>query len=325
MKRSLGFRFLMVSLLTLLMFIPMFFVSSVVQDRKSYSRNTLINVGNEWGGEQVISGPYLSIPVEETITEISAEAVVDAPTGAEVIGPDGKPHVRSVTRQSRVNREPIIVYPDKFDLTFKSQTQIRYRGIFKVPVYQADVEIAFNFPKDRIVDATRGDEEIQWDKTVMVLNLSNNADAHRQHEIYCSGYANDNRCIFLDWNPVTSEATTPELLELAGFTTRYNDYDSHGVVISGWNNTMFFTYLNETDKVESVEMSELPKRFSSGGFAMWLAAKEGYKEILLAGFGDTKHAYREYAEGVDIPHVKIWEEERKFIIDSFKDVKWRYV
>lgn len=150
-------------------------------------------------------------------------------------------------------------------------------------------------------------------------------DAHRQHEIYCSGYANDNRCIFLDWNPVTSDGTTPELLELAGFTTKYNDYDSHGAVISGWNNTMFFTYLNETDKVENVKMSELPKRFSSGGFAMWLAAKEGYKEILLAGFGDTKHAYREYAEGVDIPHVKIWEEERKFIIDSFKDVKWRYV
>lgn len=187
MKRSLGFRFLMVSLLTLLMFIPMFFVSGVVQDRKAYSRNTLINVGQEWGGEQVISGPYLSIPVEETITEISAEAVVDAPTGVEVIGPDGKPHVRSMTRQTRVNREPIIVYPDTFDLTFKSHTQIRYRGIFKVPVYQADVEIAFNFPKDRIADATRGDEEIQWDKTVMVLNLSNNAALRGDAELLVDG------------------------------------------------------------------------------------------------------------------------------------------
>ena len=175
MKRSLGFRFLMVSLLTILMFIPMFFVSGVVQDRKSYSLQTLQNVGNEWGGAQILSGPYLSIPVQETVSETRTEPVKDPETGVPVIGPDGKAQVRSVLRNVTVRRAPIIVFPNRFDLSFESQTQIRYRGIFKVPVYQADVAIDFDFPSDRIADEAVNNEVILWDQASMVLNLSNNA------------------------------------------------------------------------------------------------------------------------------------------------------
>lgn len=162
-------------------------------------------------------------------------------------------------------------------------------------------------------------------KELIPIDVLVATDVHRQHEIYTSGYANENRCIFLDWTPVPSEATTPEMLQLSGFTTKQNEPTGNDVVISGWNNTMFFTYLNDNDCVENIRMNEIPRRFSSGSFAMWLAAKEGYDEILLAGFGDTKHAYREYVEGVDIPHIDLWKEEREYIIESHNDVNWRYL
>lgn len=150
-------------------------------------------------------------------------------------------------------------------------------------------------------------------------------DVHRQHEIYVSGYANDNICMFLDWTPVPAEATTPEILQMSGFKTKQNEPTGNDVVISGWNNTMFFTYLNDTDCVKNIKMNEIPRRFSSGSLAMWLAAEQDYDEILLAGFGDEKHIYRDYAEGVDIPHTDLWKEERDYIIEKHPEINWRYL
>lgn len=150
-------------------------------------------------------------------------------------------------------------------------------------------------------------------------------DANRQHEIYCSGYANTHRCVFLDWMPIPSEDFGPEFLISTGALIKQNEYTDHGLVVSGYGNTMFFTYLNESDCVENMPMSYLTKRYSAGSTAMWLAAREGHTEILLAGFNDDKHAYREYAGGLDVPHTELWKWERERLINEYDDVTWRYI
>ncbi|NVK47959.1 MAG: inner membrane CreD family protein, partial [Rhodobacteraceae bacterium] len=129
MRKSIGARFLIVGLLTLLMFIPLFFVSDIVQSRKNYSQYTLNEVGREWGGEQVIAGPMLMIPVEETVERTEREAVVDPESGEIVLDADGSPRQRQVTRKVTVTRDPIYVYPGRFDVAIDTQTQIRHRGI----------------------------------------------------------------------------------------------------------------------------------------------------------------------------------------------------
>ena len=148
-------------------------------------------------------------------------------------------------------------------------------------------------------------------------------DAHRQHEIYSSGYANTNRCVFLEWNSVPSGEITSDILRASGMSVTENKYTDYGVVITGWRNTMFCTYLNENDCVENLPMSNIPSRYSTGSLAIWLAAKEGFDEILLAGFGDKEHAYREYKMGADIPHIEHWEAERYAIKNTFSNVIWR--
>ena len=70
MRKGLGTRFLIVGLLILLMFIPLFFVAEVVGDRRSLSRETIRQIGAQWGGEQTISGPRLSIPVRAEVDRV---------------------------------------------------------------------------------------------------------------------------------------------------------------------------------------------------------------------------------------------------------------
>lgn len=175
MRKSIGARFLIVALLTLLMFIPLFFVSNIVQSRKFYSQDTIRDVGQEWGGEQTLAGPVLVVPVEETIDRVENQIVTDPATGEVVLNPDGSQKQRRVTRKVTVDRAPIYVYPGQFTVTMDSSTQLRHRGIFNVPVYQAAVEMVFDFPRDGIAGQAVNDEVILWDQAELMLSLSSNA------------------------------------------------------------------------------------------------------------------------------------------------------
>lgn len=187
MRKSIGARFLIVGLLTLLMFIPLFFVSDIVQSRKNYSQYTLNEVGREWGGEQVIAGPMLMIPVEETVERTEREAVVDPESGEIVLDADGSPRQRQVTRKVTVTRDPIYVYPGRFDVAIDTQTQIRHRGIFSVPVYQAGIEMGFDFPWDQIATQAVNEEVILWDRAELILSLSSNAALRGQAVLTVDG------------------------------------------------------------------------------------------------------------------------------------------
>jgi inner membrane protein len=75
MIRSTGFRFFVVGLLALLMFIPLFFAGEIVGARADYSDDTIREVGREWGGVQSLSGPQLVIPVEGPVTRTERREV----------------------------------------------------------------------------------------------------------------------------------------------------------------------------------------------------------------------------------------------------------
>lgn len=175
MRGSIGFRFLIVGLLTLLMFIPLFFVSEIVQSRKFYSQETLRDVGREWGGEQIVVGPVLVLPVEEAVDQTTSEQVVDPTTGSVQTDENGNPVLKQITRRVTVKRAPIYVYPGQFDVGVDTKIQLRHRGIFNVPVYTSELSADFDFPADQIADLAINEEVILWDQASLVINITNNA------------------------------------------------------------------------------------------------------------------------------------------------------
>ena len=151
------------------------------------------------------------------------------------------------------------------------------------------------------------------------VNIVVSTDIPMQHEIYQSGYAHNNHCVFLDWWQVDS-SIVPHL-GLQGDIIQ-NDLTEYGVVIGLQNDKNYITFLQSEDRVESIKLSDLPMEFSSGSLAMWHAANSGlFNEITLAGFGDSQHYYRTNYTGPN----PIWETEREYIINCFSNIKWRRI
>ncbi len=189
MRRSPGFRFIIVGLLVVLMTIPVFFVGAVIDSRAAYNRQAIQTVGQEWGGRQLISGPVLVVPVEETVTVQEREPVIDPETGEQTLDRDGQPVVRFRQVERTVSRAPVHIYPDRLDLTVDKTTQARSRGIFAVPVYSARFAGAFDFDAEAAEGALTGEEVLLWDDAELRVFVSSNRALRGETRLLADGRA----------------------------------------------------------------------------------------------------------------------------------------
>lgn len=184
MRRGFGVRFLVVGLLILLMFIPLFFVAEVVGDRKRLSRNVIDEIGRTWGGEQALGGPRLEIPVTEEVMRDFVRNRTDPQTGETLVDPQtGEPRTETIRQRVTEGRQPIFVYPDRFDVTITSETEVRRRGIFSAPVYRAQVEIDFDFPADALEALDFGSAVAHWEDAELFLSISNSSGLRREADL----------------------------------------------------------------------------------------------------------------------------------------------
>ena len=174
MFRSAGLRFIAVGFLALLMFIPLNLVSGVINDRASYSRQTIADISREWGGQQRLSGPLMVIPVSEDVTYDRRKEAVDAITGLSLRDEKGNVIYEHYQETLTERRAPIFIYPDTLDISLSTETQTRHRGIFDVPVYTADAEIVFDFDVEKAEEVLTGEEVPHWDDARLDVFLSSN-------------------------------------------------------------------------------------------------------------------------------------------------------
>ncbi|MQY42323.1 cell envelope integrity protein CreD [Epibacterium sp. SM1969] len=174
MLRSMGRRFFIVGLLVLLMFVPLFFAAEIVQGRKGFSASTIENVGREWGGAQILSGPQLVIPVERTVTRIGTRPQIDPDSGAVSVDAQGDMITVPFSEQVTEAAQAVFLYPEEFSADLTTTAQIRERGIFEVPVYQADADFRFDFNATAAATTLAEHETILWDKAYLRLFVSSN-------------------------------------------------------------------------------------------------------------------------------------------------------
>lgn len=218
MLRSPGLRFIIVGLLVLLMTIPVFFVGAIIDSRADYNRSTIASVGQEWGGRQLLSGPVLIIPVQETVTVREKYEVINEVTGEQKLDANDNPVFRFRDVERTLRRDPVYIYPDLLDLRMNQTTQERSRGIFSVPVFTAKADAAFDFPVEEAEEALRGDEVLLWDQAEIRVYVSSNRALRGEARLEADGRA-------LEMEPVASEsryygglrAETGDPREIEGF------------------------------------------------------------------------------------------------------------
>lgn len=151
---SKGWRFAVLIMLTVLMLIPLGLISLVIEDRVSYRRDAIRDVSTQWGGEIDLQGPVMVLPVEVERTR----------TVKDVLG-----EARTETYWDQA--EPIILMPEDLDIAITADSIVRRLGIFEVPVFGAEMSIAFGFDTDRASAVMRPRERILWDKSSIAVLL----------------------------------------------------------------------------------------------------------------------------------------------------------
>lgn len=132
-----------IGLLVLVMSIPLGMIEHRIAERGQRADDAQREIASVWGATQVIGGPVLILPYEQT-------RLID---GDDV----------------RVTDE-LYVLPSELNTTVSTETQILRRGIYEIPVYTATVEIsgALTLPN---ADALADDATTHWEDAALSIPI----------------------------------------------------------------------------------------------------------------------------------------------------------
>lgn len=143
------FRILLIGFLVLLLQIPLLMIRGVILERSTLRHDAVSEIATSWGGEQEIHAPILIVPYRTRWVEERDERSV----------------VRTAIRYAHF-------LPETLDISGDLDTQTRYRGIFEVPVYLADLSFKGRFEKLDFDGWAEKPEDILWDRAEVVVAVS---------------------------------------------------------------------------------------------------------------------------------------------------------
>jgi inner membrane protein len=147
-KNSQFVRILVMSTLVLLLQIPTFMLQNLVNDRQSLRQEAIAGITQNWGRDQTIVGPRLFVPYLRRTT---------------------------VGKEERTSTKYATFLPDDLQVSGNLDTEVRYRGIFEVPVYQSKLDIQGQFNRPDFSAWGVRPEDILWDRAELSVQIS---DAH---------------------------------------------------------------------------------------------------------------------------------------------------
>jgi inner membrane protein len=141
---SLG-KLALVGILMGLLLIPMGMVNGLIQEREKRRGEAEREVAGKWGGNQALSGPILTVPFRVHGTDAQ-----------------GRPD----TTLAHAN-----FLPEDLDIAGTLVPEIRRRGIFEIPLFQADLEIKGRFLQPSFAPWKAKPEDILWDEAYLTFHV----------------------------------------------------------------------------------------------------------------------------------------------------------
>jgi inner membrane protein len=137
-------------LLVLIMLVPLNMVAGVIEERAATKAEVEAEVGAQWGPTQSIGGPVLVVPYDVSRVQVNS---------------DGEPKTIVETLYA-------VFTPEKLDIAATTGVQKRYKSIYEVLVYGADVAITGRFAGPDFGQLGVTPTRIGWEQASLVLGLS---------------------------------------------------------------------------------------------------------------------------------------------------------
>lgn len=150
-KNNIYFKIGSIVIIVLLLLIPATMIRNLITEREETQQAAFKEVGSKWGGEQTISGPFISIPYYSYMKEIS-----------------GKDSTEKLVQI----KEYIHILPTQLNISGNIDPEKRYRGIYEIVVYNSKIDISGVFNKIDIQSLDIPLNNILFDKAEFALGIN---------------------------------------------------------------------------------------------------------------------------------------------------------
>lgn len=143
---SVSLKAAVIGALVLIMLIPVAMVEGIIYDRQVIHDYARRDIMQSWGEEQLILGPMVILPFTERHTN-----------------QDGEEYT---------TRREIVLLPEELEYASHVEPEIRHRGLHKVPIYRATVDVSGRFPAPDVERLGITEAELLYDEAIVVLGLN---------------------------------------------------------------------------------------------------------------------------------------------------------
>ncbi|MCO6477998.1 MAG: cell envelope integrity protein CreD [Phaeodactylibacter sp.] len=145
-RNSVTLKLFVIGILILLLLIPVSMVISLIRERENIRNEAIREVSSKWGDDQTIAGPVISVPYRSTR-----------------LNEEGK---------AAITRGYVHFLPDSIDIRGQVDPQKRYRGIYMVVLYNAQLELSGRFNGLNAEALSVPEEDIQWEDALFTIGIS---------------------------------------------------------------------------------------------------------------------------------------------------------
>ena len=136
---------IIIGFLILMMLIPVSMIRNLIVEREGSSDAVANEVGSKWGNRQTLTGPVICVPYRYSITENNTERWI---------------------------KDVAYFLPEELNVQANVQPEIRYRGIYKVVVYQSKIIAKGNFKHPDFEKLTGKANFVDWENASIVIGIS---------------------------------------------------------------------------------------------------------------------------------------------------------
>ena len=146
LRHSVSLKVAAIGFLILILLIPLSMIRDVIADRGAIRYDATQEIMSTWGAEQLIAGPILVVPFEETLPTHGGQTVV--------------------------TRNKAYILPQDLDISAVVDHEVRYRGLHRVPVYSATITLSGTLPPIVLENLGVPSEAILWNGVYLAVSVS---------------------------------------------------------------------------------------------------------------------------------------------------------
>ena len=141
-KNKLVLKSFFIGFLILVLLIPAYFIMNLVNERKERKQEVTREISNKWSAAQTITGPFLMIPYSEPENNV-------------------------------LIKKYLYILPEQLDINGNIEPEIRYRSIYKVPVFTArPLLMKGSFSKNSLNAVNVNPALLKWSEAKLCVGIS---------------------------------------------------------------------------------------------------------------------------------------------------------